>query len=603
MNNIENSVLAIKQSCPKSGIYLRVVGKGNDQCLQAVKINWFGRLLMWLGCSNASMAKVAKFLHQNIGALTNSKLLDVQDEQNPLGKLLARAKKFDQNHPAKISHLIGKITSTYTSARSQSQQTQVTSSNTPSTPPPAVATVLQKQIPVPASTKANVTVQESVDTFKTARGHVGKVADYILKKRPQDWNIDLSKAEEEMKNIKELLKDCLQDPQRFAAVIKEMTPEEVGIYVAFGLIAPQNANANKINQDIFEILPLQRFSQSSTISLAISCMSLDQLKSLLTSIAEHGNISYSNSAVFYKIVDLIHQVRSPDEQKILFEVLVSQPCYQNEIFPFTLLVWNSSNLDKQQTMDTLLAEYYIRYLILQKHDLSSFLRTVHFAPSGHAINLSSPLQNKAFLAQLSIQEQDALTLAIVNLARGGPHVADSLLLNDIMLADPSRAHVLFTAIIDSIDHAELCSGMRKKIPGCDRGYVKALLDANDQANLLKFVNRSKLSITQSILTDETFIDTLTEQQLLMLGEGIVKSYPTKEWDRFYIIRKKIMGDSTLAVAFYKRCGIVKIPVYCENHLHDRKILKAIVDSMNSGEKLMWNTTQCAKSLEIMGIRL
>ena len=44
-------------------LYLEVVGKGRDQHLEAVSKNWFGRLLMWLGWSSASIGVVAKYIN------------------------------------------------------------------------------------------------------------------------------------------------------------------------------------------------------------------------------------------------------------------------------------------------------------------------------------------------------------------------------------------------------------------------------------------------------------------------------------------------------------------------------------------------------------
>jgi hypothetical protein len=53
---------AINNFNDKKHIYLEVVGSGEGQHLEAREKQWFGRLWMWLGFSNASMNKVMKYL-------------------------------------------------------------------------------------------------------------------------------------------------------------------------------------------------------------------------------------------------------------------------------------------------------------------------------------------------------------------------------------------------------------------------------------------------------------------------------------------------------------------------------------------------------------
>lgn len=108
MNRIEKSQLAIQQCNPKDHIFLRVVGEGCNQYLKAEKIGWFGRILMWFGCSSANMCKVARFIHSNIECLCSSTIIDLKDNENAFGKLNFRLHKYSNRHPKKIAHLIGK---------------------------------------------------------------------------------------------------------------------------------------------------------------------------------------------------------------------------------------------------------------------------------------------------------------------------------------------------------------------------------------------------------------------------------------------------------------------------------------------------------------
>src|SRR5690348_1869228 len=90
MSRIENSLQAIKSYDPKGGVFLRISDSGSGQYLEAVRLSWFGRLLIWLGCSNASMEKIARFLARNIEALCRT-----EPSSFALGGLIKKVEKFD----------------------------------------------------------------------------------------------------------------------------------------------------------------------------------------------------------------------------------------------------------------------------------------------------------------------------------------------------------------------------------------------------------------------------------------------------------------------------------------------------------------------------
>lgn len=117
MNNIQDSLQAIQQYNPKEHVYLRVVGEGDNQYLKAEKIGWFGRILMWFGCSNANMSKVARFVHNNINKLCTAGVIDLKDNENALGKLNFKLHKYSKRHPKKIEPLVEKISLVYTRTR------------------------------------------------------------------------------------------------------------------------------------------------------------------------------------------------------------------------------------------------------------------------------------------------------------------------------------------------------------------------------------------------------------------------------------------------------------------------------------------------------
>jgi uncharacterized membrane protein len=77
-------VNAIKQVDTQKNNYLAVVGKGNSQHLEVQHKNWFGRFLMYLGISNASMKKVITYLEFHPFHPLKVELKNVVDEESAL---------------------------------------------------------------------------------------------------------------------------------------------------------------------------------------------------------------------------------------------------------------------------------------------------------------------------------------------------------------------------------------------------------------------------------------------------------------------------------------------------------------------------------------
>lgn len=141
MNNLSLNVTAIQKFNTREGIFLRVMGEGTNQYLKAEKISWFGRILMWFGCSTASMRKVACFLYKHIHTLSHEGSFDLNDPKNSLGNLVQRVQKYDQSHPSRIQYYACTITSAYNDARIA--QKRISTISTPLTSQPANTPVSQ----------------------------------------------------------------------------------------------------------------------------------------------------------------------------------------------------------------------------------------------------------------------------------------------------------------------------------------------------------------------------------------------------------------------------------------------------------------------------
>jgi hypothetical protein len=58
-------ITALRQMNPSKHLYLKVVGKGEQQHLAVCKRNFCGRIWMWLGFSSSSMKRIGKYIVQN----------------------------------------------------------------------------------------------------------------------------------------------------------------------------------------------------------------------------------------------------------------------------------------------------------------------------------------------------------------------------------------------------------------------------------------------------------------------------------------------------------------------------------------------------------
>lgn len=105
-STIEKSLQAINAYNPKAGIYLKVVGNGVKQHLVTVKVNWFGRLLMWLGCGNFCFKKTIAYVEANATLLFQA---GKDSHKEAFKRLTKRIIRYDVRHGYKQIYLINQI--------------------------------------------------------------------------------------------------------------------------------------------------------------------------------------------------------------------------------------------------------------------------------------------------------------------------------------------------------------------------------------------------------------------------------------------------------------------------------------------------------------
>lgn len=283
MTTIQDSLQAIQEYNPKAHVYLRVVGEGSNQYLKAEKIGWFGRILMWFGCSSANISKIARFVHLNIDKLCSSTLIDLKDNDNALGKLAFRLNKYNKQHPKNIEFLVEKINDVYARVRFSFLKTTAIVYNKPAfihpqmntpvsvtlapvltSPPTTSQSQLLNPIPSPSNspklthfvigtpiaalpntlsqTNGSTAIQEALKEFRENRLSIANAAYYLFKGGdkyspcpPQNF---FSYAETDLNKIKALIAKSYKFPDVLQALVSEITLDEITDFSKFATSTP-----------------------------------------------------------------------------------------------------------------------------------------------------------------------------------------------------------------------------------------------------------------------------------------------------------------------------------------------------------------------------
>lgn len=665
MNRIEDSVRAIQNFQQVKGRFLRVVGQGSSQHLEAVNLNWFGRLLMWLGCSNASMVKVAKFVAQHIDAFCSSKNANIQNDKNAFGHLIVKMQKFDKRHPHKITSLIQKIGLVYGQHRlvapislptvpaapisgaklslapvneapkgASSGLVAILSPGTtplpsptnsappspllPSSPPlsplPPVPILPLLPVALPPPPPVDPGIQEAVDKFNAVRGHIGKVKGLLQGK----CNDDVPNALLEMNAVRALLRGCENYPERFAAVIKEMTPDEIELYVAFDVAdfcktySPIRLlklnDIHAIYQSIFSITSTEMFKQKNILKLAVEKMSIEQLKKCIVAIIVYGGKKRVENG-FYNVVHLILQCRTKDEQRILGHEILKQPNYHTKL-ALDSTRWEYADADNPRlVIDTFLAELHLENILkdptVDDEAIQDFIRPIH--GDYNNIHKHSILQNRSFLDRLSTEEQDRLGACLVKDAGSyTDRISGAILIKDILVLDNQRVMKL-CKVVDVDNFVKFNWMLCYLRQGCDEQYILYILrdivllqDPAKRNILIEHLARTTQNEIAT-LNQPNFVKGLTDEEILAIGSHILRLRPRlyerrsnpHGWESIPLVRDFLMKKPGLVLAVYQQCltwpGFKKwqIPRYLYDIAKDTDVLDALVQGMAKDDREAW----------------
>lgn len=280
---LDQSAQAIGIYNPRAGSYLCVVGNGSEQRLVAVQKNWFGRLLMWLGCGGACMAKVARYVADNIKALRPLV------PEKKLTELTNRIEMYDLQHPKKIWGLLAKIEQALsaqpfpilnvdifqpTIAKMAKQEL----SSTPDQPPEPVALTLPPPLiePQPIATPAPPITPQPIAV------PVPPIALNIPQK-PLKGALDFQSAKSCDRHVMELLRAYVHDEDEFKDILNAMDIQDI---ITF----------SQCEEDCFG---LSQGIQDPVMIMIFKHMPIDKLHSLVHSALDNQWIGFKDEFVYH----------------------------------------------------------------------------------------------------------------------------------------------------------------------------------------------------------------------------------------------------------------------------------------------------------------
>lgn len=413
---INDSIRAIQDCNPKDHKYLKVVGSGAGQHLEVVQKNWFGRLLMWLGCTNACMKKVIHFVGGHISTLTLAagknddaklKLIALVGKITKYNDKHGKPKKFASvvDHIKKVSARLGKTAqqkplSVNTSLSSSPLKPLNTMSSPESSPPlspmspgtdPVGMGVLSPsaQVPIDAvknKRKSSKLLQCVLRKYKRSDRHDSELVATPSSPMPNPPFVKPGNAPEmSEKQVLNLLKngranvvtmnrfflhhlDSLKPETelfngpvfafRMGVVVSSLTCDEIAKFV----------DQDPTVVDVFCFTEGSVFCAHSRLVGAIGLMNEEQMKRLIQTIATSKNWSLEfRRDAFLKITNILPQGKANDK---IIDFIVAQDCFKETIINQIPKIPISGHADERAceegefVSDERLAAHYLKSLLI-----------------------------------------------------------------------------------------------------------------------------------------------------------------------------------------------------------------------------------------------
>lgn len=393
--SITSSLKAIQNYSPSSRNYLKVVGIGSKQHLEAVQINWFGRLLMWLGFTNSCMKKVIRYVADNIEHLRQHG----QDQLGSLNVLAGRMAAYDNRHCNRQYGLVIKIKKAMARAIPVSKPLTI-DPTPPSLPeetkpvgkpgkPPIVNVPLPSLLPQPPAPSQPPAPAPSPSTPPPPSKTVVK---------PQFANIvdEYAYCRNDPQAVYDLLAKHGNDEAQFKKLIEAISPDD---------ITQQSPLKNAKHFDFFDLTSDDKNFRIKP-GVVVRLMSKEQLIRVIDGyFVEEWGTAVDDSLIRFMRTVIAH--RSPVEQNELIARIV-----QSKVFAsLDYIASHSSSLQ-----NTLKTHYLVHLAKTNPQDIQDKLKqffnkacdgtsaTVEFLKSNSIEALSSA--QKAMIAQALIQNLD-----------------------------------------------------------------------------------------------------------------------------------------------------------------------------------------------------
>lgn len=533
VGSIKVSLQAIKSYSPLSGTYLKVAGTGSTQNLQVVHINWFGRLLMWLGFTNACMKKVIRYVADNIEDLCRQ-----SPDHTSLDALASRIASYDHRHSNKLYGLVIKIKQVLAKASIVCEEPTISKPPIPQAPPASPASISTTVLVAPPSSPIPLVLPIIAPVLSTP-------PNAAVKPQAADSVAEYANCQNDPQAVYDLLTKYGHDEVQFKALIAAITPDWIDKHAPI-----ENTN----HYDFFDLTAEKNFR--ITPGFIFRFMSKEQLLSIINGyfVEEWGD---AVGLSLLRFVEGILTYCKEDEQRELISNIVGM-----EIF---------ASLDFMSMDDTpvqnMLKSHYLLYVMNDKGDpdtmdkLKQFFHKVwsDVPPSGaflhsNMMNLLFEPDEKAMIAQVIIEEFDQPTWHDLKM------ITD--LINDVQwseaLFDSAGTSLKLTYLLSKCENVDALKAQTTSVYD-ERTFNKLMRllqklfrDPNSTDSLLKEHFDKALIFHRNDMVkcvSELFLNNDTHVQIL-IAAFIIRNYDAATWQTNGEINTLMKSSTDHAVEFF-----------------------------------------------------
>lgn len=299
--------------------------------------------------------------------------------------------------------------------------------------------------------------------------------------------------------------------------------------------------------DVFEINEGDRCAPSEILKKVVENMSMNQLKALIVSGCTPENLN-----TLYNLASLILSTKKPAESSQLLTEMTKHSFFVKAF----LRNWEQNSYTKppdELNVDKELAYHYLINLLndstVHRSVIHTFLRNVQWHSTGTHCN-TSPLEDQTFLDRMTHTQKKELCALYAFTKWSDQQLYNSLLISKNLMVEflIELAELSYPFNNYTYQNQKLYDHIEKKEPGSGFEVCKIAIKKCDDKLISWWFRRLS---DKSVITDLTFIKTLTKNELLMVaGALIFNSISISANDHDNVITC-LSTDPSLAAQFIK----------------------------------------------------